>query len=87
MRFNALALALAFGVAKAVVAGSTLLPMTWMMSNTLLGNLPFGLSRMTEGFAATTMLWNFVGGVVSGGLFALIYNKIADLSAPRPVQP
>ncbi len=87
MRFNPLALALAFGVAKAVVGASALFPISWMMSSTLLGHLPFGLSAMTEGFVATSVLWNFVGGVIAGGLFALIYNKVADLSVSRPSQP
>jgi hypothetical protein len=58
-----------------------------MMRDTFLGHLPFGASAMTTGFILTSVVWNFVGGVIAGGLFALIYNKIADASATRPVQP
>lgn len=78
---------LAFGVAKGVIVATTFAPLSWMMRDTFLGHLPFGASAMTTGFILTSVVWNFVGGVIAGGLFALIYNKIADASATRPVQP
>ncbi len=87
MRFNPLALALAFGVAKGVLAASNFAPLSWMMRDTFLGHLPFGLSAISSGFIVTTLVWNFVGGVIAGGLFALIYNKIADMSVARAARP
>lgn len=82
IRFNALALALAFGVAKAVVTASTMAPLSWMMRDTFLSHLPI-LPGMSNDFILTNVLWNFVGGVIAGGLFAVIYNKIADASIKR----
>jgi len=87
IRFNPLALALAFGVAKGVVAATNFAPLSWMMRDTFLGHLPFGMAAIGSGYIVTTVIWNFVGGVIAGGLFALIYNKIADLRAPRLTQP
>jgi len=86
IRFNPIALALAFGVAKAVLAIANVAPLSWMMRTTFLGHLPFGVSAITGGFMGATVLWNFIGGVIAGGLFALIYNKIADASASRSPQ-
>jgi hypothetical protein len=83
IRFNPWALALAFGVAKGVVAVTNFAPVSWLMRDTFMGHLPFGMSAMTTGYIATSVVWNFVGGVIAGGLFALIYNKIADVSASR----
>lgn len=83
IRFNPVALALAFGVAKAVVAAANVAPLSLMMRSTFLGHIPFGVSALTAGFMGSTVLWNFIGGVIAGGLFALIYNKIADASASR----
>jgi len=42
---------------------------------------------MTTAYIATSLVSNFVGGVIAGGLFALIYNKIADTTATRAAQP
>jgi len=78
IRFNPLALALAFGVAKGVLALSNFAPLSLMMNSTFLRHLPFGLAAIGSGFMVTSLIWNFVGGVIAGGLFALIYNKIAD---------
>ncbi len=78
IRFNPWALALAFGVAKGVLAVSNYAPISWMMRDTFLGHLPFGMTEIGNGFIVTTVIWNFVGGVLAGGVFALIYNKIAD---------
>lgn len=83
MHFNPLALGLAFGVAKGVLALANFAPLSWMMRDTFLGHLPFGLSAIGSGFIVASVLWNFVGGVIAGGLFALIYNKIADKSLSR----
>lgn len=87
IRFNPWALALAFGVAKGVTAATGFAPLSWMMRDTFLGHLPFGMSAIGSGFIVTSVLWNFVGGVIAGGLFALIYNKVADASLKRTVQP
>jgi hypothetical protein len=87
IRFNPWALALAFGVAKGVLAAANFAPLSWMLRDTFLGHLPFGMSAIGSGFIATTAMWNFIGGVIAGGLFALIYNKIADVSASRSAQP
>ena len=84
IRFNALALALAFGVAKGVVAATAMAPLSWMVRDTFLSRLP-GLPAVSEGFILTNLLWNFVGGVIAGGLFAVIYNTIADASMKRTV--
>jgi len=86
IRFNPWALALAFGVAKAVVAGTNFAPLSWMLRDTFLGHLPFGMAAIGSGFIVTSVIWNFVGGVIAGGLFGLIYNKIADVSVSRSVQ-
>ena len=82
IRFNALALALAFGVAKGVVAATAMAPLSWMVRDTFFSHLP-GLSAMSDGFILTNLLWNFVGGVIAGGLFAVIYNAIAGRT-PSP---
>jgi hypothetical protein len=87
IRFNPLALALAFGVAKAVLAATNFAPLSWMLRDTFLGHLPFGMSAIGGGFIATSVIWIFVGGAIAGGLFALIYNKIADTTATRSPQP
>jgi hypothetical protein len=87
IRFNPWALALAFGVAKGVLAATNFAPLSWMMRDTFLGHLPFGMAAIGNGFIVTTVIWNFVGGVIAGGLFALIYNKIADVTVSRPAQP
>jgi hypothetical protein len=87
IRFNPLALALAFGVAKGVLAATNFAPISWMMRDTFLGHLPFGLSAITNGLIVSTVAWNFVGGVIAGGLFALIYNKIAEISVARIARP
>ena len=83
LRFHPLALALAFGTAKAVVAATNFAPMAWMMQDTFLGHLPFGISAVGNGLIMSTVIWNFVGGVIAGGLFALIYNKIAEDTRSR----
>jgi hypothetical protein len=81
VRFNPSALALAFGVAKGVVAATNLAPISWMVRDTFLGHLPFGMAAIGNGYIVTSVIWNFVGGVIAGGLFALIYNRIAGVSA------
>jgi hypothetical protein len=83
IRFSPWALALAFGVAKGVIAATNFAPLSWMMRDTFLGHLPFGLSAISNGLIMSTVIWNFVGGVIAGGLFALIYNKVADLSVAK----
>ena len=87
IRFNPWALALAFGVAKGVLAATNFAPISWMLRDTILGHLPFGLSAISNGLIVSTVIWNFVGGVIAGGLFALIYNKVTDASLSRSVQP
>lgn len=87
LRFNPWALALAFGVAKAVVAITAVAPLSWMIRETFLSRLPFGMAAIGSGYVLASVLWNFVGGVIAGGLFALIYNKVADFSAARAAPP
>ena len=54
-----------------------------MMQRNILRGLPSGMDTFGYGFILTNVVWNFVGGVIAGGLFALIYNKIADTAAAR----
>ncbi len=83
MRFNPLALGLAFGVAKAVLGLASFAPTSWMMRDTLMRGAPFGMYIMGGGFIVASLVWNFAGGVIAGALFAVIYNRLADKGSSR----
>lgn len=77
IRFSPLALGVAFGLARTILAGvSGVGPMLLarMVERSNFTPLDFAF---TGTFLSFQVIGNFVGGFLAGLLFALIYNKLA----------